>query len=109
MNTRIDSIALCLALTVMPVAAPATTHNVSTNAATDAALSQGEVRKVDKGAGKITIRHGPLANLEMPSMTMVFQVKDRAMLDQVKSGDKVKFVAEKIDGAFTVTRIENEK
>jgi Cu/Ag efflux protein CusF len=71
-----------------------------------AALSEGEVRKVDKSAKKITIKHGPLANLDMPPMTMVFQVKDPAMLDQVKAGDKVKFQAEKVGAAYTVTRIE---
>ena len=74
-----------------------------------AALSEGEVRKVDKSAKKITIKHGPLANLDMPGMTMVFQVKDPAMLDQVKAGDNVKFRAEKIAGAYTVTRIEPAK
>ena len=71
-----------------------------------AAMTGGEVRKVDKDARKITIRHEPLRNLDMPAMTMVFQVKDPAMLDQVKAGDKVKFQAEKIGGAFTVTKIE---
>ena len=74
-----------------------------------AALSDGEVRKVDKDAKKITIKHGPLANLDMPPMTMVFQVKDPAMLDKVKAGDKVKFQAEKVGGAFTVTQIEAAK
>jgi Cu(I)/Ag(I) efflux system protein CusF len=74
-----------------------------------AALSDGEVRKVDKDAKKITIKHGPLANLDMPPMTMVFQVKDPAMLEQVKAGDKVKFQAEKVGGAFTVTKIEPAK
>ena len=73
---------------------------------TAAAMSDGEVRKVDKDAKKITIRHGPLANLDMPPMTMVFQVKDPAMLDKVKAGDKVRFQAEKVGGAFTVTQIE---
>jgi Cu(I)/Ag(I) efflux system protein CusF len=72
-------------------------------------LSDGEVRKVDKEAKKITIKHGPLANLDMPPMTMVFQVKESAMLDQVKAGDKVKFQAEKVGGAFTVTKIEPAK
>lgn len=71
-----------------------------------AGLSEGEVRKVDKEASKITIKHGPLANLDMPAMTMVFQVKDRALLDKVKAGDKVRFRAEKIGGGFAVTRIE---
>jgi Cu/Ag efflux protein CusF len=71
-----------------------------------AGLSEGEVRKVDKSAKKITIKHGPLANLDMPAMTMVFQVKDPAMLEQVKAGDNVKFEAEKIGASYTVTRIE---
>jgi Cu/Ag efflux protein CusF len=70
------------------------------------ALSDGEVRRVDKDAKKITIKHGPLANLDMPAMTMVFQVKDPAMLDKVKAGDKVKFQAEKIGGGYAVTKIE---
>ena len=73
------------------------------------ALSEGEVRKVDKAAKKITIKHGPLTNLDMPAMTMVFQVKDPALLDKVKTGDKVKFEAQKFGGAFTVTRIEAQK
>jgi Cu(I)/Ag(I) efflux system periplasmic protein CusF len=73
------------------------------------ALSEGEVRKVDKDAKKITIRHGPLANLDMPAMTMVFQVKDPAMLDKVKAGDKVKFQAEKVGGSFILTQIEPAK
>lgn len=71
-----------------------------------AALSEGEIRKVDKEAQKITIKHGPLANLDMPGMTMVFRVKDPGMLDKVKAGDKVKFQAEKVEGALTVTKIE---
>ena len=72
----------------------------------NAALTDGEIRKVDKDAKKITLKHGPISNLDMPAMTMVFQVKDPALLDQVKAGDKVKFAAEKLGGAFTVTRIE---
>ena len=70
-----------------------------------AALSDGEVRKVDKDAKKITIKHGPLANLDMPAMTMVFQVADPAMLEQVKAGDKVNFEAEKVGGGYRITRI----
>ena len=72
-------------------------------------LTDGEVRKVDKDAKKITIRHGPMPSLDMPAMTMVFQVKDPTMLEQVKAGDKVKFEAEKLGGAFTVTKIEQAK
>jgi len=70
------------------------------------ALTDGEIRKVDKDAKKITIKHGPIRNLDMPAMTMVFQVKDPAMLGQVKAGDKVKFAAESVGGAITVTKIE---
>ena len=71
-----------------------------------APLSEGEVRKIDKAAGKLTIKHGPLDNLGMPAMTMVFRVKDAATLDQVKPGDRIRFLAEKVDGVFTVTKLE---
>lgn len=74
-----------------------------------AAMTDGEVRKVDKDAKKITIKHGEIKNLEMPGMTMVFQVKDPAMLDKVKAGDKVKFTAEQIGGAIVVTDIQSAK
>ena len=69
-------------------------------------MTQGEVRKVDKDARKITINHEPLQNLDMPAMTMVFQVSEPAMLEQVKAGDKIRFQAEKVGGAYTVTKIE---
>ncbi len=78
-------------------------------AAPAAGLAEGEVRKVDKDAGKVTIKHGPLPNLDMPPMTMVFQVKDRAMLDRVKAGDKINFAADKVDGAYTVMQLETVK
>ena len=70
------------------------------------AMADGEVRKVDRDAKKITIKHGPLQSLDMPAMTMVFQVRDPAMLEKVKAGDKVKFQAEKVGGAFTITQLE---
>jgi Cu/Ag efflux protein CusF len=74
------------------------------------ALADGEVRKIDKEAQKITIRHGPLPSLDMPQpMTMVYRVKDPAMLERVKPGDKVKFEAENVGGTFTVTKIEPAK
>jgi len=74
-----------------------------------AAMSDGEVRKVDKDQGKVTMRHGPIANLDMPAMTMVFKVADPKMLDTVKEGDKVKFTADRVNGAITVTAIEVAK
>jgi len=75
-------------------------------AAPSAALTEGEIRRVDKAAKKLTIKHGPIKNLDMPAMTMVFQVTDPALLDQVKAGDKVKFRAEKQGDTYLVTRIE---
>lgn len=69
------------------------------------AMADGEVRKVDMEAKKITIKHGEIKNLDMPGMTMVFQVKDPAMLDKVKAGDKILFKAEKTGGAIVVTDI----
>jgi Cu(I)/Ag(I) efflux system periplasmic protein CusF len=69
----------------------------------------GEVRKVDKDARKITLRHGAIKQLDMPPMTMVFHVKEPALLDKVKAGDKVKFKAENVGGTLTVTEIETTK
>ena len=72
-------------------------------------MSEGEIMKVDKAVGKLTIKHGELKNLSMPGMTMVFKVQNPAMLDQVKQGDKVHFAADKVNGALTVTAIEVAK
>ena len=74
-----------------------------------AAMIEGEVRKVDKDQGKITLKHGPIPNLEMPGMTMVFRVKEPAMLERVQAGDKVRFAADKLNGQITVTSIEVTK
>ncbi len=69
-------------------------------------MAEAEVRKVDKDAKKITLKHGPIKNLDMPAMTMVFQVKDAALLDKVAAGDKIKFTAEQQQGAYVVTGVE---
>ncbi|KVU67989.1 copper-binding protein [Burkholderia ubonensis] len=71
-------------------------------------MSHGEIRKVDTAAGKLTIKHGPLENLGMDAMTMVFKVKDAAMLSQVKAGDKIDFVADEVNGALTVTKLQKQ-
>ena len=71
-----------------------------------AQMAEGEIRKVDKGAKKVTIKHGDVKSIEMPPMTMVFQVRDPALLDKVKVGDKVKFQVEKQGDAYVVTAIE---
>lgn len=72
------------------------------------AMTDAEVRTINKDAGKITLKHGEIKNLDMGAMTMVFQVKEPAMLDKVKEGDKVQFTAEKIRGQYTVTSIEKK-
>ena len=74
-----------------------------------AALAQpadGEVRKIDKAQARITLAHGEIKNLDMPAMTMVFRVRDPALLDKVNVGDKVRFEADKVNGQFTVMQIE---
>jgi len=69
-------------------------------------LATAEVRKVDRDAGKITLKHGPIKSIDMPPMTMVFRVKEGAMLEKVKAGDKVRFDARQIGGQYVVIRLE---
>ena len=89
-----------------PASAATATATVSKS---DLPLADGEVRKVDMEYKKITIKHGDIKNLDMPGMTMVFGVKDAALLDKIKAGDKVKFSAEKSGGAIVVTDIQLAK
>ncbi|MEJ8826970.1 copper-binding protein [Variovorax humicola] len=103
---------LLAALFVVSIAAGAPAQTISAapqgDAATSAAsMTEGEVRKVDKEAGKVTLRHGPIANLDMPGMTMVFKAADPKMLESLKEGDKVRFSADRINGAIAITRIED--
>lgn len=107
-STTLTTIALSAAFfaaSPLPALAAAHSNAPVSNAATGHKVT-GEVRKIDESAKKITLRHDELKHLDMPAMTMVFQVKDAAMLDKVKKGDKVKFIAEKVEGQFTVTDIE---
>lgn len=79
-------------------------------ALTEAKMVDGLVKKIDKSAGKVTLSHGPLVNLGMNmNMTMVFHVKDASWLDQMKEGDKIRFVADKINGAYTVVQFAPAK
>jgi Cu(I)/Ag(I) efflux system protein CusF len=118
-NSRISHLAFVAALAYAGVAGaqtskstadlPGTSEKAAVGASDVAAiaeLSEGEIRKVDRDNRKLTIRHGPLKNLDMPGMTMVFGVKDDAMLDKVQTGLKVRFKAEKIGGKIVVTKIE---
>jgi Cu/Ag efflux protein CusF len=74
-------------------------------AVADGNMVKGEVVKVDKAAGKVTLKHGPIKKLDMDSMTMVFRVADPAMLDRMTAGDKIEFEADRVNGAITVTRV----
>ncbi len=83
----------------------------SANAFAQVAMANGEVKKIDEAAGKITLKHGPIKNLDMQdeSMTMVFRVQDPAMLKQVKVGDKVQFEAERATAGITITKMQKSK
>lgn len=70
--------------------------------------ANGEVTKIDAAQGKLTLKHGPIKNLDMDSMTMVFRVADPAMLNTVKPGDQVIFEAERVNGQITVTKIRKK-
>ncbi|MEJ5992400.1 copper-binding protein [Ramlibacter sp. PS3R-8] len=72
-------------------------------------MTDAEVRKVDKESKKITLKHGEIKNLDMPPMTMVFNVSDPSMLDKVQAGDKIRFSATNDGGKFTVTEIQPVK
>ncbi|WP_439406114.1 copper-binding protein [Bradyrhizobium sp. DASA03076] len=95
-RTTAAALALALGLTISALA--------------QAASISGEVKKIDEGAGKITLKHGPAKNLGMDEpMTMVYRVKDPGMLKQVKVGDKVTFEAEEAASGYTVTKLEKAK
>ncbi len=81
------------------------TPTAAVDAQTAPTPANGEIAKVDAAAGKITMRHGPIRNLDMDSMTMVFRAGDPAMLTAVKPGDKVVFEAERVNGQITITKM----
>ncbi|MFP6800363.1 MAG: copper-binding protein [Pseudomonas sp.] len=103
MKNLLSVIALACAL-----ASPAfaSQHSAAPAASSAKATSQGEVRKIDAANQKITLRHGPLANLGMPPMTMVFQVQDAAQLEGLKVGDKVSFVAQQQGSQFVASELQ---
>ncbi|MDT3707040.1 MAG: copper-binding protein [Thiobacillus sp.] len=90
----------------LAIAAPLHAESAASHPAQAAAtMSEGVVRKIDAANAKITLRHGPITNLDIPAMTMMFRVQSPEQLNAVKLGDKVKFHAERIDGTYTVTEI----
>jgi Cu/Ag efflux protein CusF len=116
MRTRL---AISLALLCTPLAilaqphdhaVPPTAHAPATAPSAPTAkvlpMATAEVRRVDARAGKVTLKHGDIANLDMPPMTMVFQVRDPAQLAGLKPGDQIRFSADKVNGAYTVIELE---
>lgn len=94
---------------VMPAVAGQHDHDgpaMGQGQAMDPAWADGTVKKVNADAGKVTISHGPLTSLDMPAMTMVFRISDPAMLDQMKPGNRIRFVVERLGGALTVTALQ---
>lgn len=73
--------------------------------AAPSAPTKAEVRKIDQAASKITLKHGPIAELELPAMTLVYVVRDVSLLSGIKAGDTVQFTADKVDGRYTVLSI----
>ena len=108
MKTLFTSLVLASTLAAPALAQPKPDDHAAHHPAASAKaaeMTEGEVRKVDKGARKLTIKHGEIRNLDMPPMTMVFQVKDGAMLDQLKAGDRIRFVVEQAATGLVVIDI----
>jgi Cu/Ag efflux protein CusF len=108
MSRQLFASALALSL-IFPLAAQAAADTAAAAATTPSAATavytEGEIKKIDLDQGKVTLKHGPIENLGMPGMTMVFRVADPAKLASFKAGDAVKFKADRIEGAFQVTEL----
>jgi Cu(I)/Ag(I) efflux system protein CusF len=92
-----------------PGAASSSQASSGSGTAATSEMTEAEVRKVDKETKKITLKHGAIKNLDMPPMTMVFQVSDAAILEKVQVGDKVRFKATGEGGKYTVTELQTAK
>jgi Cu(I)/Ag(I) efflux system protein CusF len=107
------ALAILLAAAAVPGISQTTDHNAHHPAAAPAKeaaealpFAEAEVRRLDTAANKISLKHGEIKNLDMPPMTMVFQVNDPALLGKIKVGDKVRFTATQVNGAYTVMSLE---
>jgi Cu(I)/Ag(I) efflux system protein CusF len=89
----------------LALAPAAFAEDAKPTASVDGSVSTGEIKKVDRDTGKLTIKHGELKNLHMPAMTMVFDATDKASLAQLKPGDKITFVAGNADGQLTADNV----
>lgn len=106
-NDLLAATALALSSLISAQAFAATAAEPTPMAMTESpSLTDGQVKKIDKERGKITIQHGAIKHMDMPGMTMVFLAKDKAMLEKVKAGDKVRFMVVYEGGKMTVTDIQ---
>ncbi len=112
MNRTVSTLLIALALSSPAIAQQKPDEHAAhhpagaASAPAGSGMTDAEVRKVDKAVAKLTLKHGEIKNLNMPPMTMVFSVKDKAVLDRFKAGDKVRFKAIDNNGKYTVTDIE---
>jgi Cu/Ag efflux protein CusF len=108
MNTTPKTLiaALCIALLAPLGALADDAHHKPAATAGASDMTDGEVRKVDIDAGKLTLKHADIKSLDMPAMTMVFVVLDKAMLGKLKTGDKIRFKVINDGGKFTITEIQ---
>ena len=112
MKLRLFLSATALAITALagnPVFAQMNMDHGKMGMAAAPGMTDGEVRKIDKDAGKITIKHGEIKHMEMPGMTMVFVVKDKALLDKTAIGAKIQFLVMSESGQMVVTDIQPTK
>ena len=116
MQTKIKFIPVVMAAVLFAISqgsvagSPAVEHTLSSATSERAvSLTDGEIKKVDRDARQVTIKHGPLKNLGMPGMTMVFGVTDVSVLQSLNAGDKIKFAAGKVDGQIVVTKLNVQK
>jgi Cu(I)/Ag(I) efflux system protein CusF len=104
--TAVSALALGIALPVSTMAQTTMDHGKMDMSQPAASMTEGEIKKVDIEAGKVTIKHGPIKHMDMPGMTMVFTAKDKGLLANVKPGDKVQFMVVSESGKMVVTAIE---
>ena len=104
--TTATALAMGIALPVSSMAQTTMDHSKMDMSQPAASMTEGEVKKVDLEAGKVTIKHGPIKNMDMPGMTMVFTAKDKGLLANVKPGDKIQFMVVNEGGKMVVTEIQ---
>lgn len=100
------AIAASVTALVVLIGAPGIAHAQMDTKTDMSQMADGEIRKVDKETGKVTIKHGDIQSLDMPGMTMVFTAKEKTLLDKVQAGDKVKFAVINDGGKMVITDIQ---